>query len=173
MSDPKAANPPKAHWYLVHCKPREDERALVNLQRQGFECYWPAHAVERRRDGRKTTVTEPLFPRYLFIRLDCVQNNWSSIRSTRGVHEIVRFNAYPTPVQDEIIDAIRARLTGTPTREPYLKAGERVQITEGAFSQLEAIFVADDGDERVILLLNILQMEQKLTFPLHSVRKLG
>jgi transcriptional antiterminator RfaH len=47
-----------------------------------------------------------------------------------------------------------------------------VQITNGAFRQLEAIFVANDGDERVVLLLNILQRNQKLVFPIESVRKL-
>jgi transcriptional antiterminator RfaH len=57
--------------------------------------------------------------------------------------------------------------------EPWLKSGERVVITEAPFSQIEAIFIADDGDERVSLLLNILQKDQKLSFPLGSVRKVG
>jgi transcription antitermination factor NusG len=57
--------------------------------------------------------------------------------------------------------------------KPHLKPGERVQITEGAFSQIEAIFVTNDGDERVVLLLNILQQDQKLSFPLEAVRKLA
>jgi transcriptional antiterminator RfaH len=169
-AEPADAQEPR--WFLVHCKPREDGRALEHLERQGFECYRPAREVERHRDGRKYTITEALFPRYLFVRLDCVQDNWYPIRSTRGVDRVVRFNDYPAPVPNGVIDAIRMRLNGSSAREPYLKPGERVQITEGAFSQVEAIFVAADGDERVILLLHILQKDQKLTFPLHSVRKL-
>lgn len=57
-------------------------------------------------------------------------------------------------------------------REPYLRSGERVVITDGGFSGIEAIFVASHGDERVMLLLNILQSEQTLSFPIGSVRKL-
>jgi transcriptional antiterminator RfaH len=77
------------------------------------------------------------------------------------------------PVSDGIIDAIRARLTSSIDPEPYLKPGERVRITEGPFSQLEAIFVASDGMQRVVLLLNVLKTDHKLILPLKSVRKLG
>ena len=146
----------ESRWYLIHCKPREDEREM-----------------ERRRAGRKCTVAEPLFPRYLFILLDSVNDNWYPIRSTRGVNQIVRFNEHPLPVRNEIIDGIRRRLAGGGLKEPYLKPGERVQITEGAFSQLEAIFLANDGDQRVVLLLNIMQTDQKVSFPVDFVRKIG
>jgi transcriptional antiterminator RfaH len=47
----------------------------------------------------------------------------------------------------------------------------RVVITDGCFSQLEAIFIATDGEHRVTLLLNILHQEQRLSFPISSVRK--
>jgi transcriptional antiterminator RfaH len=159
--------------YLIHCKPHEDRRALENLERQGFECYLPVRHVKRRRDGRKCIGTEPLFPRYLFMHLNCVNDNWYPIRSTRGVIQIVRFNADPLPVPDEIVEGIRAHLAHLGEPEPYLKPGERVRIIEGAFSQLQAIFLANDGTERVVLLLNILQEDQKLVFPLQSVRKVG
>lgn len=160
-------------WYLVHCKPREEVRAQENLQRQGFECYRPLRPIERlRRDGKRHSLTEALFPGYLFIHLDRVHDNWYPIRSTRGVNQIVRFNAYPLPVREEIIEGIRARLASPTAAEPYLKPGERVQITEGPFSQLEAIFVANDGDERVVLLLCLLHQDQQLSFPVRSVRKL-
>jgi transcriptional antiterminator RfaH len=158
-------------WYLIHCKAREDERALAHLHRQGFSCYRPVRQVERCRNGRKYWVADPLFPRYLFIHLDCVNDNWSPIRSTRGVLGMVRFSNEPVPVRDEVIEGLRARLGSSTLAVPYLKPGERVQIIEGAFSQLEAIFLANDGDQRVVLLLNILQQDQRLVFPLESVRK--
>ena len=31
------------HWYLLQCKPRQDERAEENLLRQGYHCYRPLH----------------------------------------------------------------------------------------------------------------------------------
>ena len=160
------------HWYLIHCKSRQDERAREHLQRQGFQCYCPMRSVEKLRYGRRFTLAEPLFPGYLFIRLDSVNDNWHPIHSTRGVNGIVRFNQYPLPVQDTIIEQIRTRLEDTATQDPYLKPGDRVHITAGAFSRMEAIFVANDGNERVVLLLNVLQREQEVIFPLGNVRKL-
>ena len=73
----------------------------------------------------------------------------------------------------EVAGVVRQRSQQTPVKEPYLKPGERVVITEGSFSQVEAIFVSDDGDERVMLLLNILSGKHELSFPLTSVRKIA
>lgn len=125
------------------------------------------------RAGRRYVACESLFPRYLFIRLDSVNDNWYPIRSTRGVQQIVRFNnGDPIAIHDEIIEGIRTRLAGLPP-EPVLKPGDRVRITEGPFSNLEAIFVAADGEERAVLLLAMLQQEQRITFPIQNVRKVG
>src|SRR6266853_1017429 len=121
--------------------------------------------------GRKYLTQAALFPGYLFIQLDRIHDNWLPICSTRGVIQIVRFNDYPLPVADAIIEQIRRRIESQPIREPYLKSGERVVITEGSFSGIEAIFVTGVGEERVMLLVNILQSEQPLSFPMESVRK--
>lgn len=166
-----STGPDQAQWFLVHCKPRQDERALENLERQGFYCYYPRRFVEKLRDGRRSTVTEPLFPGYVFIRLNRVSDNWHPIYSTRGVHQIVRFNQQPLPVREQIIEQIRCRLAGQARPEPYFKPGDRVQITHGPFSQLEAVFLTNDGTERVVVLLSMLQHEQPLTFHVSAVRK--
>ena len=161
----------RPRWYVIQCKPREDARALQNLERQAFTCYFPTVSVEKLRHGRRVQVPEALFPRYLFIQLDEVGQNWAPVRSTRGVLQLVQFNDYPVPLADEIIQRIRERLAAERPSAPYLKTGERVCITEGPFAHLEAIFLARDGNERVVLLMNILQREQTLSFPVASVRR--
>lgn len=158
-------------WFVVHCKPREDARALEHLQRQSFCCYAPTLRVERLRQGRRITVHEPMFPRYLFVQLDQVNDNWHRIRSTRGVAQLLHCRERLLPINDRIIEGIRARLAVDKPYVPYLSAGERVVITDGPFSDIEAIFLANDGTERVMLLLNILHREQTLTFPVASIRK--
>jgi transcriptional antiterminator RfaH len=159
-------------WYLVQCRSREEGRAQEHLERQDFECYRPLYERERVIRGRRTLTRTDLFPGYLFIHLDRVHQNWLPICSTRGVIQIVRFAGYPLPVADPIIDQIRLRIETRCFREPYLKTGDHVVITEGSFSGIEAIFVAADGQERVVLLLNILQTDQRLSFPVQTVRKL-
>lgn len=170
VREPASISHPR--WYLVQCRPRQDERASEHLERQGFECYRPLYERERILRGRKHLASATLFPGYLFIRLDRIHDNWLPICSTRGVIQIVRFNDYPLPVADAVVEQIRRRIESGPLREPYLNTGDRVVITEGSFSGIEAMFVAGDGDERVVLLLNILQSEQTLRFPVESVRKI-
>jgi transcriptional antiterminator RfaH len=158
-------------WYVIQCKAREDGRALEHLQRQAFCCFAPTLRVEKLRQGRRIAVQEPMFPGYLFVKLDEVNGNWHRIRSTRGVLKLVHFNDRLVPIEDRIIDRIRERLAVHQPCVPYLKPGERVVITEGAFSDVDAIFLANDGSDRVMLLMNILHREQRLSFPASIVRK--
>jgi transcriptional antiterminator RfaH len=123
--------------------------------------------------GRRLEHQEPFFPRYLFIRLDEITNDWHAIRSTRGVIRLVGFNERPLPIKDEIVELIRERLAQEQAHVPHLRPGEHVRITDGAFADMEGIFITSDGDERVVLLMNILHSEQRLRFPVGSVRKLG
>ena len=167
------ASTTRPRWYVVQCKTREDCRALEHLERQGFSCYRPTLCVEKRRQGRKVEIRESLFPGYLFVQLDEVNDNWYPIRSTRGVIQIVRFNEHPLPIDDDIVEMIRERLASDEPRVPYLEPGERVLITDGCFAHVEAIFVASDGDKRVMLLMNILHRDQTVSFPMGSVRKVG
>src|SRR4051794_22014156 len=96
----------QSRWYVVHSKLRQERRALEHLGRQGYSCYLPMLRVERRRLSHKLDSTEPLFPRYLFIRLDDVVTNWHPIRSTRGVDQLVCCNGRPLPLKDEIVEQI-------------------------------------------------------------------
>ena len=57
-------------WYLVPTKPRQEKTALINLELQGYECYLPMLSAEKLRQRVLSVIDEPLFPRYLFIRLD-------------------------------------------------------------------------------------------------------
>ena len=56
-------------WFLVHTKPRQEDVALVNLERQGYRCYLPRLRVEKILRRKAVVVIEPMFSRYLFVRL--------------------------------------------------------------------------------------------------------
>lgn len=101
-------------WYLVQSKPRQAERAAVNLVQQGYSVFHPQLMVERIRRGRRVTVEESLFPNYLFIRLRRWVDNWYPLRSTHGVARLVTFGPEPMPVEDVSIEEIRRRLDARP-----------------------------------------------------------
>lgn len=158
-------------WYLVQCKPGETQRALENLENQCYECYLPMIGVERIRNRKRRVMDEPLFPGYLFIHLDQWEDNWQPIRSTRGVSRLVAFGGLPLSVDQELIDLLKQRCIQQAIVEA-LKPGERVMVTEGPFSGLNAVFEAYDGEERVMILLNILHAQQRLSLPISSIAKI-
>ena len=156
------------HWHLLMTKPREDERAEQHLLNQDYELFRPLVRQYRIRQGKQVAVTEPLFPRYLFIRLDDVLSNWASIRSTRGVASLVRFTELPAIVPDSLVDLLRSQcddgqiIDTTETRPFVYQQGEEVEIIEGSFRGLRAVIKEQVGQERVLLFLNLLGKEQEL-----------
>ncbi|MDB6050300.1 MAG: rfaH [Pseudomonas sp.] len=160
-----------ARWYLIQTKPRQESRAEEHLQRQQFECYRPLKAAAPKKRNSRAASEEELFPGYLFIRMDQVHDNWYPIRSTRGVARIVTFGAHPVPVHDDLIQQIRQRLL-LPEPKAVFQEGEAVRIKSGSFCDLEAIFLTADGEERAVILLNLLQREQKVTLPISSLARM-
>ena len=159
-------------WYLIHSKPRQESVAQENLLRQGYETYLPLTEVRKTRAGRRLTVVEPLFPRYLFIRLDQETDNWSPIRSTVGVATLVRFGPRPTPVPQDLIDTLKANenVKGYHKLPPLrLRRGEKVRIAQGSMMGYEGIFLAQTSQDRVWVLLDILERRSKVSLPVDDI----
>ena len=154
------------HWYAIHTKPRQETVAADNLRRQDFEIYLPRIKQARRFRQQWRDKVEPLFPRYLFIRLDLGKDNIAPIRSTRGVTKLVSFSGQPATVPASFIDALTHSAdpdTGLLHPEATLfEAGTTVTIVDGPLQGLEAIFKAHDGEARAIILLELLGKTQQL-----------
>jgi transcriptional antiterminator RfaH len=153
-------------WYAIHTKPRQEDHAAEHLRRQEFEIYLPKIKQARRFRQKWRDTIEPLFPRYLFIRLDLGSDNVAPIRSTRGVSKLVSFNGQPATVPDPLIDALVE--SADPESgllhpdEDRFKPGATVTIVNGPLAGLEAIFKAHDGEARSIILLELLGKTQQL-----------
>ncbi len=147
-------------WYAVQTQHRKELYAEQHLVRQGYEVYLPLIKEARRSRGKEREVIVPLFPRYLFVQLDVSTDNTSPIRSTRGVTGLVRFGTILKPLDAVIIDQLKAaedEEQGVRVIQPYrFKRGDKVVITDGPFTGAEAIYKAKSGQERVIVLMDLL-----------------
>lgn len=161
-------------WYLVHTKPRQEDVALANLERQGYECYLPQMRIERIRRRKAEVATEPMFPRYLFIRLDSSDQgkSWSPIRSTLGVNQLVHFGARAAKVDDTLVDLLRQRERSLPT-EAMFHSGDSVVITDGPFAGIEAVYQTADAERRAFILLEILAKPVSMHIDTGRLRKAG
>ena len=150
-------------WYVVHCKPREEQKALDNLQKQGFECYLPKITLEKLVRGRVKSVTEPLFSRYLFVQKHSQNQNFSVIKSTLGVHRLVSFGPQPAQVNDALIETIRSleSLLGNETNgwRALIRTGDEVKLLDGPLKGLRGIFLDSSGTKRAFVLIELLHKQ--------------
>lgn len=158
------------HWYCVHTKARAEAQALEHLQRQGFECLLPRLQRTTLRNGRRHTRVEALFPRYLFLRADAQTTSLAPVRSTKGAVGLVRTAGLPATVPDEFIERLRADanaegLITLPERR--LLPGECVAVTAGPLAGLQGIYTQAQGEQRALVLLEILGGVHCVALPNH------
>ena len=159
-------------WYLIQCKANQQQRAEINLRNQGFETYTPHIKAERIVRRQRVIREEAVFPGYLFIQLD-PHSNWRALHGTRGVGKVVSFNGCPHTVSDELIMGLKQQFDAQERPVALFRVGDKVQITDGCFRNIEAIVKAVTPDERIVVLLNILQSQQAMTFTVTQLAKAG
>jgi transcriptional antiterminator RfaH len=164
------------NWYLIYAKPHKELVAKENLERQGYEVYLPMARVRRRRLGKGATRIEPLFPRYLFIRLDTQTDNWSPIRSTMGVSNLVKFGMYPSIVPKSLIEVLCERCDEEGIQDIIpgeFKSGESVRVMEGPMMGFEGVFLAKTSNDRVFVLLDIVGKHTRVSLTTEKLEPAG
>ena len=153
------------NWYLIQTKLRQERCALDNLQWQGYECYFPTMPAEKLQLDRLGFVEQALFPRYLFIRLGQgpAAQSWGPIRSTKGISRLITFGATPAKVDDALIALLRNQEALVQTEPDRLfKPGERVRITEAPFIDIEGTYQMTNGDQRVMVFIELMSKPVKI-----------
>lgn len=146
-------------WYLLYCKRGQIIRAKEHLERQAVGCITPMVTLDKIIRGKRATVSEPLFPNYLFIEFDPERIHTTTISATRGVSHFVRFGSLPVTIAPEVINELRNHIYEGITDPLTPNMGDVVLITDGAFEGLKAIYTEPDGEARSILLLNFLNKQ--------------
>jgi transcriptional antiterminator RfaH len=163
------------HWYVIHTKPKQELRAAQNLERQGYNIFLPTIPVQKLLKNTIKITHEPLFARYLFIQLDQTNSSWFPIRSTRGVHQIVRFGIHTEPVKahPQLIEDLKRWLVEK-TPKTLFSRGESISIQDGPFKGLEATFQKlldhPSGESRAMIMIDILGKIQNLKIFTHHIK---
>ncbi len=161
------------NWYAVHCKPRQDHRAELNLQNLGYEVFRPLALLRKYKSQKAVESVESLFPRYLFICLEDEGASWAPIRSTRGVAAMVMCAGIPGRIPDAFIDNLRARMgeyRWINLSASAFQANDRVRIESGAFVGHEALFISQRGTDRVMVLMAVMNRLQQIELPAHAIQ---
>ncbi len=97
----------KMNWYCLKSKVRSEQVALACLSDElGVDCFLPLARVKRRLRGVVRLAMEPLFPGYLFARLD-LSLELRKVSYARGVSGFVRLGERYPVVGDEVIGELQ------------------------------------------------------------------
>jgi len=156
-------------WFVVYSKAHKEGVAEFQLRLKGLDVFYPRLLLPE--SLRKHNRIIPLFPNYLFVRInfweECHYVIWSP-----GVKRFVSFNETPVPIDDRIM-AYLMRLANSESIIPAqsnLKPREEVRITGGPFDGLAGIIKEPpDAKGRVKVLLNLLLREVQVEVPVQYV----
>lgn len=157
--DPRMSTSDKK-WFLVRCKPRQEQRASLNFANQSITSYYPLVDMVKVCRGQKQVVREPLFPGYIFIHIDPSSFLASKVANTFGVHGYVKFSGQPQVVPDALIEVLKQRVSQVV--DETIQHGVEVLVNSGAYKDTKGIFIEADGDKRSIILIEMLSQPTKL-----------
>lgn len=113
--------------------------------------FLPKVASVKKRKGVKAVSLQPLFPGYLFINLAITNDN--------------------------LIQQIKQNIEGNDNKSLddllIYQQGEKVQVTQGPFTDLEAIYKTKDGIERCVILINMLGQENEVAVDNQEIEKVA
>ncbi|MES2937374.1 MAG: transcription termination/antitermination NusG family protein [Pseudomonadota bacterium] len=162
-SQPDASGQP---WHVAYTRPRQEQTALVNLERQGFEAYLPLFKSCRNTADGLQAHYEPMFPRYLFMRAAHARQSLASVASTRGAVGLVRFGGCPAEIDERTVHGIRTlesqRNQASLDALCPIRPGVRVRMRSGALQGIEGLVVSV-ARQRVTFLLDMLGRRKEVT----------
>jgi transcription elongation factor/antiterminator RfaH len=145
-------------WYVVHTQPNAEGIVMAHLESQGYRVFCPRYCKAVRHARKTKRVLAPLFPNYLFLRLDITRDQWRFVNSTRGVVRLIMQGVTPQPVPRGIVEVLQTQL-GTDDAMSWaamFKIGQAVRILDGPFVNIVGTLQHLDPGGRVRVLLDML-----------------
>ena len=144
-------------WFAVRVKSNYEKPVSMILRGKGFEEFMPTYRCRRQWSDRVKVVDVPLFPGYLFCRLDL--NKRLALLTTPGFLYLVGKGRTPEPVDEREILAIQAAMrSGLPASPwPSIVVGQKVRLERGPLRGVEGVVAKIADQERVYLNVTLLQ----------------
>jgi len=144
-------------WFALRVKSRSEKVVSTIVRNKGFEAFLPVYEGRRRWSDRLKSVELPLFPGYVFCRLN--PRRRFPLLTIPGVLQFVGIGKIPVPIDDEEIIAIQSAVTSGLSAEPwpFLEAGQRVRLEDGPLAGMEGFLVEVRKRYRVVVSVTLLK----------------
>ena len=162
---PGASEGPR--WFAVQCLSNRETGAALQLANQNFEPFLPRRKKIRRQLRKLDTIFAPLFPGYLFVKLDLARDRWRSVNGTFGVASLVMQGDRPAPLPRGFVEELRGACDaqGVFSFGRDIRPGEAVRVLSGPLADFVGELECLDGPGRVRVLLDILGRATSVTLP--------
>ena len=161
-------------WYALHVRSNFEKTVSTILREKGFEEFLPIYRAKRRWSDRVKQSEFPLFPGYVFCRID-IGARLLPLVTTPGVLNIVSAGKFPIAVSDAEINSIQAVIrSGLPAMPwPSLSAGSPVLIEHGPLAGVEGIVLDINKKCRLVVSVPLLQRAVAVEIEREWVRPLA
>ena len=144
----------KRVWYVLHVKPRTEKKLAAWLKLLRLWHYLPLRKKSYRVQRRKVVRMLPIFPGYVFVRMD-PRDRVSVLKTNLVVGTILVER--PREMIHQLRQIKNAGRTGRDMRVvERFHEGEKVRIKSGPFYGIEGYVKTDKGGTSVILNIEIL-----------------
>jgi transcriptional antiterminator NusG len=136
------------NWYVIHTYSGYEDQVAQNLRQRIdsldmadkiFDVLVPIEKQIEIKNGKRRTVERKIFPGYVMVDMVVTDDSWFVVRNTPNVTGFIGFGVRPTPMSPTEVDNIRRRMgQDEPKYKIELKAGDLVQITDGALKGFQA-----------------------------------
>ena len=157
---PRVPHIMKKNWLVSTYKLKEVRRLESNLLNQKFDYYLPKITTRKINSNPKLEV---LFPGYIFVNTSL--ENYSSLKYTMGIKNIIKFGDNISCISDEEIEAMkmaeeRSKIDPVVTK---IQIGQDVMISKGSFKGSIVKVCSLPSKERVGVLLSFLGSMRRVT----------
>ena len=157
LANPVALGEPA--WFAVQTRSRCEKKVAAELQEKSIDAFLPLASATHQWSDRRHAVETPLFPQYVFVRIAQTVKARISVLRTNGVTNFVGLRGIGTPIPADQIEGVRTLvLQGVPVNaHPFLDLGKRIRIRGGALDGLQGILTAVNGDQSLVVSVELLQ----------------
>lgn len=156
-------------WLVGYTMPRSEKKLYQKLIKDGIETFLPLCKRTKQWSDRKKIIEEPLFPNYIFIKVNPLQR--FKLLKWRELVRYISIDGKPAVVKNEEIDGIKTLIEKdiTISREESLRrlpAGAKVIVNDGCFKGFKGVLIREESNKKVVIMVDSIQ--QVLTLHLNS-----
>lgn len=143
------------HWYALRLMSRAEFTVDAALTGRGIESFLPGYEEAVRWSDRVKHIFRPLFPGYIFARLD--RASLVDALKIAGVIQLLPTSLKPLPIEEHEIENVRRLLEAAPrATECDYAAGELVTIDSGPLAGVSGVVVKTKGSNRLVVRIELL-----------------